>query len=253
MDSFAQAFLGLVKANRALKKVEIGHLAQWCKEDALPADAAVTFAESSVTQFALHYVTLAPTDALFFTSLAAHSRTLTHLRFSGCKFDDRMAKALAAGLSQSSSLKELFINDFDPRMTDDGALCFADAIPGCGLETLRIQLDGADGIENEGYSSDLEFGMHPAEITTKGLAALSCALEKNTTLRVFEVSPIAPIAGLSEDMVEDSNDADFINAGANSALLRNIKKKELAINADPQKCVCALTHIYALLRNVYYK
>ena len=235
VDSFAQAYMALVKANRALEEIEIANLAEWCKPSehgrpSFPADAAATFSESSVAHLSMQNVTLHPSDDLFFASIGAHSRKLTRLHISGCAFGDSHAKALAGGLSEGrgAPLKELHIDDWDQHMTDDGILCFADMIPQCGLEELCVELDqGDEGPSEECYDN---------AITTKGLAALFRALEMNTTLRVLEVSPIKNIPRLEDDVYEGWGEAVTINRRVNPVLLRSIKK-ELANNADPEKRV----------------
>ena len=103
---------------------------------------------------------------------------------------------------------------------------------------LKVRLDLVEGVPNEDC-----FG--PAAFTARGLTALSCALEMNTTLRALEFTPTSPIARLRED-IDLSNEAgnsddesELINAHVNAAVLRNIDK-ELALNADPQKCASIL-------------
>ena len=148
VDSFAQAYMALVKANQTLEEIELGHLAEWCKPSergrpSLPADAAATFSDSSVTHLCLEDITLHPSDSRFFASLGAHSRRLTRLRVSGCDFNDDHVKALAGALSEGrgAPLKELVIEVWRrSKMTDVGVLCFADILPTCGLEELLIEI-----------------------------------------------------------------------------------------------------------------
>ena len=202
VDSFARAYLALVKANRTLKNIELGHLAGWCRptsdgRPSLPSEAATIFSESSVTHLALRYVTLGPADDAFFTSAVAHSRNLVRLSISGCDFDDRQAQALAAALSggaggSSCPLKEVLIQDTMPYMTDAGLLHFADSLPKCGLTKLTIKMNDVDG---EGFE-DHEFDDHSP--TTKGLAAILRGLELNVTLRHLDVSPVQHCIRLTE-------------------------------------------------------
>ena len=237
VDSFAQAYLALVKANRALKKIELGNLAQWCRptsddRPSLPDDAATIFSESSITRFPLRYVTLGPADDAFLTSAIAHSRNLVRLSISGCDFNDRQAQVLAAALSQAGTscpLKELLVEDMIPLMTDDGLLHFADIIPQCGLTHLTITLNEIDGENRFGIQSFRDVGDRLP--TASGLAAVLRGLELNTTLRHLVISPVSPCGHFKEFAGKDYDGPESLVSGA---LLPGIKR-ELDINADPEK------------------
>ena len=233
VNSFARAYLALVKANHSLKKVVLGKLAEWCKVPdryhprRLPSNAATIFSESSVTDLTLSNVNLRFEDGLFFTYALTHSSHLARLCLSHCGFTDGLAQPLAAALAAPSSLRELIIEDWEPKMTDKGVLYFADVIPKCSLVKLFITLDVVDGLENE----EVDEG-DAVNVTPKSLLAVLRGLELNITLRHLALSPVTPFKYYSD---ESSFDENYTAARKAITAARGAIEEELVVNADPEQ------------------
>ena len=261
IDSFGRAFLSLLHLNPWLKKVSIGHLAEWCRPSPggdpgdpgqrppLPADAEVIFSESGLTDLAFVNVTLHPADDSFFSSVVAHSGQLACLSIRGCKFNDGLVAALVGALPACPSLRELRIEDW-PRgkMTDEAFKAFGRALPKCRLETLVIY-DG-DGTKGVARGDELNICSH------EGLVAVLEGLEDNTTLCTLDISPVEPCHFLLGELYAGPGARPRSRQKWASAKIESMEKdleasiaKELAINADPEKRACDSIdryHIYPI-------
>ena len=254
VDSFAREYMALVRANKVLKKIEVGHLEDWCKSPSLPSDSAI-FAESSVTHLTFESVTLSSVDFPFLKAVITHSRSLACLCLFDCNFDNRMSKVVADALSTPGcALKELRVRDESPHVDHQGILVLAESIPKCGLEALDLSLDVPRADEyDEGFEEEARHHwphVYDVDCATS-LAAVLRALRRNTSLRHLHISPVAPECICLRDDINASTEGIRYPGFAERKILDAKKKndrlcksvhsgiaRELALNADPSKSEC---------------